>query len=290
MWRILALAAISVPRSGFEHPLFDSRARYPALPSITPSETVMRSCPSLLRIILLVLLLLLLVDLLLTLEDILHNLLLGLRRPRVAVAEGSFHRRGTRRLGRRIGIVILRVAAVQIVRGRVRTGGGSGAQNDLKQGVSVTAADHEHVVAGAFEELPKYVAPWAGAVAPEDALILGESFQFRTCAGGDLMQNLVEAGIERFDFEAVPVPTYPGQIGRLVSGPDRSGRGRWRRGYRFRSGLALHRISTSVCGSAAARLGGGLLLLRRRCALRGVRLCGKILSAQDCRHDQKRED
>jgi hypothetical protein len=49
----------------------------------------------------------------------------------------------------------------------------------------------------------------------------------------------------------------------------------------------------SVRGSAAARLGGlggGLLLLRRLCGLRGMGLRGKVLSAQDCRHDQKRED
>jgi hypothetical protein len=88
------------------------------------------------------------------------------------------------------------------------------------------------------------------------------------------MQNLVEAGIKRFDFEAVAVPIYPGLVG-LAGEPDWSWQGRWLRGYRFRSGKGWL---------------GGILPLRRFCTLRGVGLCGKILSAQDCRHDQKRED
>ena len=54
---------------------FAGRARYPALTSVTPSGTGIRSCTSLRRVILLVGLLLLLVDLLLTLQDILHELL-----------------------------------------------------------------------------------------------------------------------------------------------------------------------------------------------------------------------
>jgi hypothetical protein len=54
-----------------------------------------RSCPSLLRIILL---LLLLVDLLLTLQDLLHELQRVARR--LAIAEGILNLLGTRRLGR----------------------------------------------------------------------------------------------------------------------------------------------------------------------------------------------
>jgi hypothetical protein len=126
----------------------------------------------------------------------------------------------TRRLGRIVGLLLgfklLRVAAVLIVRGRLRTGGRSGAQNDLKRRVNVTATNDEHVIAGPVEEVQEQVAP--GSVSAEDALILGESFQFGTRVSGDLMQNLVEAGIERFDFEAATVPVHPGLVWRLAGG------------------------------------------------------------------------
>jgi hypothetical protein len=49
----------------------------------------------------------------------------------------------------------------------------------------------------------------------------------------------------------------------------------------------------SVRGNAAVRLGrlgGGLLLLRPLCDLRGMGLRGKVLSARDYRHNQKRKD
>lgn len=77
---------------------------------------------------------------------------------------------------------------------------------------------HEHVIAGAVEKFQEHVATLAGAIVAEHALILGESFQFGTRDGGDLMQNLVEAGIGRFDFEAAAVPGHPGLVGRLVVG------------------------------------------------------------------------
>src|ERR1700733_9527947 len=108
------------------------------------ARKILRSGPSLLWIILLPLLLL--VDLMLTVENILHNLLRVFRLPRVAIAKRSFHRRCTPRFGKRISIVILRIAAVLIVQGRLRASRGAGKKIDLQRSVSVAAPDDEYVV------------------------------------------------------------------------------------------------------------------------------------------------
>ena len=52
-----------------------------------------------------------------------------------------------------------------------------------------------------------------------------------------LTQNLVEAGIGRFDFEAATIPTYSGLFGRLGRRARLGRRGRWLRCYRLWSGL-----------------------------------------------------
>ena len=77
---------------------------------------------------------------------------------------------------------------------------------------------HQYVVAGTIEEFREHVARRAWAIVAENALIRDELFQLGARGCGNLVQNLVEAGTERFNFKAPTVPRHLSLIGRLVRG------------------------------------------------------------------------
>jgi hypothetical protein len=82
------------------------------------------------------------------------------------------------------------------------------AQNDLAGRSLALVADHEDIVAGAFEKLGNYDSRAAWPVCAEDALVWAETLNSCACESAHFPQNLLQAGIRSIDAEALAVPDY----------------------------------------------------------------------------------
>jgi hypothetical protein len=137
------------------------------------------------------------------------------------------------------------------------------AQDDFARDALSLIADHNDVVAGALQKLREDIARGTGSESAEDAFIFSEAFDFRAGRGGDVEQNLLEAGVGGIDAELGAFP--------------RDGCGRWMvidgpvgRGWYGRRGLAcggfVFRCFVRGCGMrrSLGRVGGRWTLRESR--------------------------
>lgn len=97
--------------------------------------------------------------------------------------------------------------------------GSSRTEEDLTGRALAKIADHDHVVAGAIEQLCEDVASGAGSILAIDAGVGGEAFDMRAGERGDFRENLREARVGGVDAEAVAVPEDAGGSGLIIGRP-----------------------------------------------------------------------
>lgn len=108
-------------------------------------------------------------------------------------------RRGLLLRGRRRFVLrIVRHILVVFFRSRAGWAGGclagvAFAEDDLARNALSAIADHHDVVAGALQQLREDVVRRAGSEVAEDALVAGKAFDFRSCCGRDVGEDLVKA-------------------------------------------------------------------------------------------------
>lgn len=160
----------------------------------------------------------------------LHTLLmllhLLLRRAWTVVTGGSKHG-GRSRLRRLIHVGVI-VAGRGGSAGHVRGACVAGAEHDLARSSLALIADEQHVVAGALQKLAEDIACRSGAVDAEDSLVGGESFDLCAGGGGNVVEDLLQAGVCGVDAQALTVPDDLGWGGVVVGWPERSRRFRRR--------------------------------------------------------------
>lgn len=133
------------------------------------------------------------------------------------------------------------------------------AKYDLPRCSLSLVADHEEVIAGAFQQLGKDLARGAGAEYSKNALIVVHALDF--CAGicGNIGKNLFEAGICGLNPKPVAVPNDGGRVGLRVDRPLWGfGLGNWRGNS--------SRVRWMCCGWPDVSVAG---FVRRRGGLRG---------------------
>jgi hypothetical protein len=142
-------------------------------------------------------------------------------------AQGWLHGSGNRLCLRRLIHIGIVVGGWGGVDSGECTAGRAGAEDELPWGSLAKIADHDHVVAGAIEQLGENVARRAGTIITVNARIGGEAVDMGAGQGGDFSENLREACIGGFDAQALAVPNNPGGLGVIVCRPmGQFGRGR----------------------------------------------------------------
>jgi len=168
---------------------------------------------------------------LLPLLHLLQDLLRGVRR-RAGLEAGTVVWRRLLRRRLLFGLLLFAAAIGNASRcGGRRVRGLAGAQLNLSRDSSSFIAHHDDVISGALEQLGENVARLAGAVNAEDALIGAHSFNLCPGCGGDILEDLLQAGVCRFDAETLAIP-YDGGLGRaVIRGPFGNLRRRRRHGF-----------------------------------------------------------
>lgn len=84
--------------------------------------------------------------------------------------------------------------------GLLRICGGASAEHDLARRSLALVADHEEVVAGAFQQLGQHVARGTGPERAENALVVVQAFNLCAGFGGNIGKDLLQAGVCGVDF------------------------------------------------------------------------------------------
>jgi hypothetical protein len=102
--------------------------------------------------------------------------------------------RRRRRLRLLVGLcVVVGCAGLNAPCGRLRGSRLAGAEQNLPRRSLALIADHEHVIAGALQELGEHIARLAGAVVSKNPLIGSQPIYLCAGNGGNILQNLLEA-------------------------------------------------------------------------------------------------
>lgn len=163
------------------------------------------------------LLLLLLLDLLLALLHLFHDLLRCAGHWAVRETGAGLHRLylGLLWLWRLrllddllLLFVVFLIAGLVVARLRLSSAVLAGAQDDLARRSRRHVADHQDVVTGALQQLGEDIAGVSRAIGAEDALVSAEAVHLDAGDGGNVFENLLQAGVGRADAEAMTVPNH----------------------------------------------------------------------------------
>ena len=97
------------------------------------------------------------------------------------------------------------------------------AQQNLARGSLALVTDHHHVVTGALQKLGKHFSCLAGTIDAEHPLIGGQPLHCGAGSGGNIVQNLLQAGVLGVDEETLAIPDDRGLDWLIVGRPNRKG-------------------------------------------------------------------
>jgi len=80
------------------------------------------------------------------------------------------------------------------------------AEQNLPRSSLALVPDHHYVVTGALQELGEHVARLTGPIDAEHPLIRIQTLDLCAGSGGDIVQDLLEAGVLGIDAEPLAVP------------------------------------------------------------------------------------